>query len=108
MKIGILTLPLTSNYGGILQAYAMQTILERMGNEVDIIEQIYPKQLPLWRMPLSYCKRILKNLTGHPFPIFYEQKLKKDLPVIRQNTDKFICKYIQKKRCIDKMVSFVR
>lgn len=59
MKIGILTLPLTSNYGGILQAYAMQTILERMGNEVDIIEQIYPKQLPLWRMPLSYCKRIL-------------------------------------------------
>ena len=59
-------------------------------------------------MPLSYCKRILKNLTGHPFPIFYEQKLKKGLPVIRQNTDKFICKYIQKKRCIDKMVSFVR
>lgn len=28
MKIGILTLPLHTNYGGILQAYALQTVLE--------------------------------------------------------------------------------
>lgn len=33
MKIGILTLPLHANYGGILQAYALQTVLERMGHE---------------------------------------------------------------------------
>ena len=33
MKIGILTLPLHTNYGGILQAYALQTVLERMGHE---------------------------------------------------------------------------
>lgn len=31
MRIGILTLPLHTNYGGILQAYALQTVLERMG-----------------------------------------------------------------------------
>ena len=37
MKIGILTLPLHTNYGGILQAYALQTVLERMGHEVEII-----------------------------------------------------------------------
>lgn len=37
MKIGILTLPLHTNYGGILQAYALQTVLERMGHEVRII-----------------------------------------------------------------------
>ena len=30
MKIGILTLPLHTNYGGILQAYALQTVLGRM------------------------------------------------------------------------------
>lgn len=38
MKIGILTLPLTTNYGGILQNYALQTVLKRMGNEVWTID----------------------------------------------------------------------
>lgn len=33
MKIGILTQPLSSNYGGILQNYALQTVLKRMGHE---------------------------------------------------------------------------
>lgn len=37
MKIGILTLPLHTNYGGILQAYALQTVLERMGHKVCLI-----------------------------------------------------------------------
>ncbi len=37
MKIAILTLPLHINYGGILQAYALQTVLERMGHEVEFI-----------------------------------------------------------------------
>lgn len=39
MKIGILTLPLHTNYGGILQAYALQTTLERMGHEVKVIDR---------------------------------------------------------------------
>ena len=60
MKIGIITLPLHSNYGGILQAYALQTILERMGHEVYIIEKKkFPLSLPLYKMPFSYGKRIL-------------------------------------------------
>lgn len=37
MRIGILTLPLNTNYGGIMQAYALQTVLERMGHEVSVI-----------------------------------------------------------------------
>ena len=36
MKIGILILPLHTNYGGILQVYALQTVLERMGHEVIV------------------------------------------------------------------------
>lgn len=35
-KIAILTQPLHSNYGGILQCYALQTVLERMGCEVTV------------------------------------------------------------------------
>ena len=38
MRIGILTLPLHVNYGGILQAYALQTVLERMGHEVILLD----------------------------------------------------------------------
>lgn len=37
MKIGILTLVPYDNYGGILQGYALQTVLERMGHDVTII-----------------------------------------------------------------------
>ena len=41
MKIGILTLPLHTNYGGILQAYALQTVLKRMGHDAWIIKREY-------------------------------------------------------------------
>lgn len=98
MKIGILTLPLHTNYGGILQAYALQTILERMGHQVCLVERRpRPTRLPLWKMPYSYGKRILKNLTGHPYPIFYEQKKDRETRLIRQNTDKFIARYIKRR-----------
>lgn len=98
MKIGIITLPFNTNYGGILQAYALQTILERMGHEASIIEKRRPPlKLPLWKTPLSYGKRIMKNILGHPFPIFYEQKINRETPIIRQNTDKFIDKYIKRR-----------
>lgn len=97
MKIGILTLPLHTNYGGILQAYALQTVLQRMGHEAYLIEQ---KQkllhMPLWKTPLAYGKRILKNMIGKPCPIFYEQKHNRETPIIRQNTDKFINKHIRR------------
>ena len=45
MKIGILTLPLHTNYGGILQAYALQTILEHMEHRVSFIEDKYRKAI---------------------------------------------------------------
>ena len=38
-KIAILTQPLHSNYGGILQCYALQTVLERMGCEVTVLNR---------------------------------------------------------------------
>lgn len=42
MKIGILTLPLYTNYGGILQTYALQTVLERMGLKEELNGQLTP------------------------------------------------------------------
>ena len=98
MRIGILTLPLHTNYGGILQAYALQTVLERMGHYACLIEERrWPLRLPLWKAPLSYGKRILMNLTGHPFPVFYEWKANRERPVVGQHTDKFVNKYIKRR-----------
>ena len=97
MRIGILTLPLHTNYGGILQAYALQTVLERMGHDVCVIDKRRkPLRLPLWKAPLVYGKRVLKNLAGHSFPIFYEQKVNREENIVRQNTDKFINRYVKR------------
>lgn len=37
MKVGILTLVPYDNYGGILQGYALKTMLERMGHDVTVM-----------------------------------------------------------------------
>lgn len=41
MKIAILTQPLRVNYGGILQAYALQTFLQRRGHDVIVVNREY-------------------------------------------------------------------
>lgn len=39
MKIGILTLHSQLNYGGVLQCWALQIALERMGHEVVVLDR---------------------------------------------------------------------
>ena len=41
MKIGILTLPLSVNFGGILQAFALKTVIEGMGNTTVFLNRQY-------------------------------------------------------------------
>lgn len=62
MKIAILTLPLHTNYGGILQAFALQTILRRMGYKTEILNNSYNPSL--FRIVLSVIKTMLLHLFG--------------------------------------------
>ena len=39
MKVAILTQPLGHNYGGLLQAYALQTYLKKLGCEVETLDR---------------------------------------------------------------------
>lgn len=62
MKIAILTLPLHSNIGGILQAWALQTVLEDMGHRVEVL-------MPRWMQPkipfdVKVKRAILKIVGG--------------------------------------------
>ena len=61
MKIGILTLPLHTNYGGLLQAYALQTVLEKMGHEAVVLDTPNRKSILKWNYPLEILKRSISK-----------------------------------------------
>lgn len=68
MKIAILTLPLHANYGGILQCYALQTVLEGMGHQVTVLNRRWPgpNARLVARRFASIAKCIVKKyLLGH-------------------------------------------
>ncbi len=49
MKIGILTLPITENYGGILQAVALYRLLHSQGHDVILINKKFYQKQVLWK-----------------------------------------------------------
>lgn len=96
MKIGILSLPLYVNYGGILQTFALQTHLERMGHNVEFIQRRnWPLKVKIKDMPLIYTKRILKKFLADTTPLFYERIYNQEAPIIRQQIEPFVRKYIR-------------
>jgi len=62
MKVGILTLPLSDNYGGMLQAAALYRVLGDMGHEPVLLAKKF------WR-PVSHqlLGRLLRAVPGHDY-----------------------------------------
>ncbi|MGM9734830.1 MAG: polysaccharide pyruvyl transferase family protein [Candidatus Cryptobacteroides sp.] len=97
MKIAIITLPLHTNYGGILQAYALKTVLEGYGNEVTVLDpQEKIHLVTWWKAPFVYLKRsFLRLVKGSGGPeVFRELRLRRESPVISAKTGRFISTYI--------------
>lgn len=96
MKIGILTLPLHTNYGGNLQAYALMTVLKEMGHEVYLINR-QKNAIPLWKLPLALSKRLVKKYVfgKKDIVIFEEKRRKKEYKEISKFTQPFIERHIQ-------------
>lgn len=92
MKIGILTQPLYSNYGGLLQAWALQKTLIGMGHEAIIINRVQGKSnIPLWRRIARKIKHIL---------LVYLGKRKNYIPVtedLRIYSEKYILPFKKKR-----------
>lgn len=75
MKIGILTLPLHHNYGGILQAWALQRVLKNFGHDVYILSN---SNLNRTHWSIFAKRAILKCIKkGGNTPIFYELIMKR-------------------------------
>ena len=87
MRIAIITLPLHTNYGGLLQAYALQTVLERMGHQATVVDKkefSLGLNIPLRRIVERLEKRLLRHDDCY---VFYERKIKQWAPIIRQHTN---------------------
>lgn len=104
MKIAILTQPLDTNYGGILQCYALQTILERMGHKVQVLTKLRYGSSYYVIYPLAVCKRMVKRyMLGKEVAI-----LKAPHEIRRKNLDKFIQQYIHqyKRRTFTEKIAY--
>lgn len=97
MKILILTQPLHTNYGGLLQAYALQQILKDMGHDVVTDRLGVVQKLPLWNRVLRFLYHatqfyILKNYRYYPYRYLFvsfdkESKAKRSIAI---NTERFV------------------
>lgn len=101
MRIGLVTFTFLTNYGCLLQAYALQTALRRMGHEVEHLQlpAEFPSLHSVWKMPLVYCMRALRKYIGGEYniPIFTHPH-----KWIRKNTDAFIASNIHPRYLTEK------
>lgn len=101
MKLAILTQSLQYNYGGLLQNYALQLSLKKMGHEVETIDWDSDKSI---RMKLYFLKlRLLNLLTSHK--VNYRPTVA-EKAIIQRNTNYFIRNYIQRTKPMYRLKHF--
>lgn len=98
MKVGILTLPLHTNYGGILQAYALQTVLKNNGYDARIINyttwNLLPPRLPLSIRYFIYLKNAILYLFNDAGTVAPDIKLRKNYTYLTTRFTPFIHEHI--------------
>ena len=101
MKIGIVTQPLMTNYGGILQNYALQEVLRRNGHEPCTLDWGW-KPRTGWKSEYQRIKcnlkaKIVSFLGSRPAPRYRRYHLtEQEYSIIAANTSCFIAQYIAK------------
>lgn len=93
MKIAILTQPLRANYGGILQNYALQQILIKLGHEPITLAKNPIQYISHFRLILELPKRLFtKYILRKRKYIFSEQKKNK----LVENESRILYPFIKK------------
>lgn len=94
MKIGLLTLPLETGYGSIMQAFALKTALSNMGHEVVLLRRLRDKKkYPIKRILRRFIKKFV--LQQWDTIVLIDKKEIDEYPVITQNTQAFIDAHLQ-------------
>lgn len=77
MRIGILTQPLYNNYGGVLQNYALQTVLKRLGHEPITLDFIYQNSKLRWLLSMAKSAMLWPMKSRRrPFPNFPKPRMR--------------------------------
>lgn len=88
MKVGILTLPLWHNYGGIIQTYALQKAIKQLGADAVHID-VRREKLPLQTQLLRKTKRFIRaTLLNNNRSAYYPDQ--KELTSISKHTRAFV------------------
>lgn len=93
-------MPLINNYGGILQAYALKTVIEQWGHEVFFIERDRWIYVPWFKLCILYCYRFVKKyIFKKPFVIIhYEKEMNRaiqDESITQKNIAPFILQHFK-------------
>ena len=96
MKIGIITHPLSYNYGGSLQNYALQTILKRMGHEPITLNPDPHRPIQLLKWIVEFPKKFaIKYFLGYrKLRLFDMFVANKNWRTIMQHLQPFIDEHI--------------
>lgn len=90
MKVGIITLPLFYNYGGILQNFALQKALIKLGHTPITFDRAV-KKIPFWKYWASWLKSFcFTYLLRHPRPFVKRSSFNRD-PIFDTFIQKNIC-----------------
>lgn len=91
MRVAIITMNSRANYGGILQAYALATVIQLLGHDPKVIYIKTRKNYTLFRTPYHILKNIWRKIfKKERVIVFYEKKFNKEFPIVSFQTQQFI------------------
>ena len=99
MRVGILTLPFHTNYGGLLQAFALKNVLCKWGHDVYFITISQEIHLPWNKLFIRYLFRFCKKyiLRRKKVDIFWEKHHNEyinEQQIYAKYTNQFVNKYL--------------
>lgn len=105
MKVAILTQPLHNNYGGLLQAYALQCYLKTQGHDVLTVDFISDRKPRLWGIKGIASRLIKKFILNKPVErvLLINAKEKR---AISQHTDRFKSENIRTTQRVTELAEF--
>jgi len=94
MRTLILTIRLLDNYGGLLQNYALQKVLQKNGYDAITADYVNMKFPPFWKFFLSWIKSVFLFFRGKPRHFTSPSDIGKRSPL----SENFVRNFISKTR----------